>query len=329
MGKAKEIVLVSPVKGLPEISNFKFVETETPGIPENGILCETIYLSVDPFMILKFQGNYREKEFDLNTVPFGGGVGKIIASKNSNFKEGNFVFGECYPWKTIVNFSEEDLKKLEILPSNYPPSLSLGALGLTGMTAYFGLLSICQPKEGETVLITGASGAVGTLVGQIAKIKGCTVIGITSSNEKGQILKKEFGFDQYLTNDNKNLSKAIKEIAPQGIDCFFDNVGGPIFDAVMENLNLNARISLCGAICQYSGECQTGPRWNMTLVLKQARMEGFIYSQFSSQFETARKEIRDWIKSGKLNPKETIFKGIETLPKALNDMSTCGNRFEK
>jgi len=312
----------------PKLDNFKFIEEDLSPLPDNGILVKTIFLSVDPYM----RGRMNDEKsyvspFQLNEVIVGGGVGQIMESNNSEYPVGNLVYSFEYPWKTLVQFEGENLKKLEKLDIEIDhPSYALSILGMPGMTAYFGLTEICQPKKGEVVLVTGAAGAVGSLVGQIAKIIGCKVIGIAGSDEKIKKLK-ELGFDEAINyKDCDNLSEAIKKACPDGIDCFYDNVGGPTMDIVIDNLNIGARITLCGAISQYNGKNMTGPRKNWTMITKGIKAQGFIvFREFQNRYHEGFKQMGQWLKEGKLKMEETSVDGFENAPQGFVDLFSGKN----
>lgn len=249
----------------------------------------------------------------------GGVVGQVVESKNPKFKPGDIVQGE-FGWQEYAVSDGKGIRKID--PSIAPISTAIGVLGMPGLTAYFGLLEIGQPKAGETVVISGAAGAVGMVVGQIAKIKGCRVVGIAGSDDKVRYLVNELGFDgAFNYKTTKNYVEKLKELCPQGIDVYFDNVGGTITDAVIPLLNVKARMSICGQISQYNLEKpETGPRWLWAMIVKQARVEGFLVFQFFDKFAPAAAEMAGWIKEGKLKYREDIVEGFENLPKAFIGM---------
>jgi len=263
--------------------------------------------------------------FELNKPISGGGVGEVIESGSDTFKKGDLIFS-LLPWKEIVAIESSNLKNVVKLQSKDHPSYALSVLGMPGMTAYFGLLHICEPKEGETIVVSGAGGAVGSLVGQIGKIKGCRVVGIAGSDEKLKILK-ELGFDVGINyKTTKDLSADLKKACPNGIDVYFDNVGGPISDAVTLQLNLNARISFCGAISQYNGEHQTGPRFNWLMITKGIKAQGFIVNrEFQKHYSSAIPEMTKWLQEGKLKMHETITEGLGNIGQAFVDMMNGKN----
>jgi NADPH-dependent curcumin reductase CurA len=285
---------------------------------KNGeVLLEGMYYSVDPYM----RGRMNDAKsytppFAIDQAIQGGVIAKVLDSKSDNLKTGDIVLGTL-PWKEKCIASEKHLKKIDT--SIAPASYYLGVLGMTGLTAYFGLMHICKPKSGETVIISGAGGAVGVVVGQIAKIQGCRVIGIAGSDKKTKLLKTEFSFDETINyKTTKDMKKAIAALCPNGVDIYFDNVGGEISDAVIANINFNARIALCGQIALYnSTETPVGPRLQPMLLTRSVLMQGFIVSNFQNEFPEGIKHLAEWVKDEKIKFTETIENGFDQLPKAL------------
>lgn len=315
--KTQQIVLISRPKGLPTLENFKIEDIELFAIKDGEILLEGMYYSVDPYM----RGRMNDAKsyvppFETGQPINGGVIAKVIESKSNDFKIGDVVTGNL-PWQKQMINDGKGLQKIDV--STIPATYYLGILGMTGLTAYFGLLHIGNPKEGETVVISGAAGAVGTVVGQIAKIKGCHVIGIAGSDKKIELLKEEFGFDDAINyKTNPDIKGTIAKACPKGVDVYFDNVGGEISDAVISNINFHARIPLCGQISLYNTtETPIGPRLQPMLLTRSVLMQGFIVSNFQSQFPEGIKQLATWVKEGKLKSTETIAHGFEKLPKAL------------
>ena len=244
------------------------------------------------------------------------GVGKIISSKDKDFIENEYVVG-WLGWQKYAVVSKSAIQ-IKINPNEVPLSANLGALGLNGITAFAGLVDICKPKTNETIVVTTAAGSVGSAVGQIAKIYGCKIIGFTSSDEKAEICKKEFGYDEVINYKKAdNLSSCLNQIAPNGVDCFFDNVGGEQFDAVMENLNINARVVICGTIGMPSYPIPNGPRINRTLLVKRAKIEGLLVLDYFDRYQEIYDQLAQWFKDGKLKNKEDISDGLLTAPASL------------
>ena len=302
---------------MPKESDFRLVSAPMPSPASGQVLLRTLFLSVDPYMRGRMTGirTYADP-VDIGQLMVGGTVGKVVQSTNPQFHAGDVVAG-YWGWQEFAVSDGKGLQKLDT--SLAPASTALGVLGMPGMTAYFGFLDICQPKPGETVVVSGAAGAVGSLVGQIAKIKGCRAVGIAGTDEKLAWLTGELGFDaafNYKTTEN--YVAKLKELCPQGIDCYFDNVGGPVTDAVLPVLNVRARISICGQISQYnSAKPELGVRPYVFLLTKQARAEGFIISQFMNRFPEGIAQMAQWIKEGKLKHREQIVEGFENAPRAL------------
>jgi hypothetical protein len=316
----RKFILASRPQGMPKESDFKLVEAPVL-VPNAGeMIVKTLYVSVDPYM----RGRMNDAKsyaapVEIGGVMVGGVVGEVVASNNARFAVGDIAQGE-FGWQEYAISNGKGVRKVE--PEIAPISTALGVLGMPGLTAYFGLLDIGQPKPGETVVVSGAAGAVGTIVGQIAKIKGCRVVGIAGSDDKVRYLESELGFDgAFNYKTAKNYVEKLRHLCPQGIDVYFDNVGGPITDAVIPLLNPHARLSICGQISQYNLEKpETGPRWLWALIVKQARAEGFLVFQFADRFQQAVVGMAHWIKEGKLKYKEDIVDGFENLPRAFIGM---------
>jgi len=314
---SQQFVLRARPAGMPKESDFQLVEVPIPALAQGQLLLATLFLSVDPYMRGRMTGlrTYADP-VDIGQVMIGGTVGKVIQSTHPSFQVGDVVAG-YWGWREFAVSDGKGLQKLD--PRLAPPSTALGVLGMPGMTAYFGFLDICQPKQGETVVVSGAAGAVGSLVGQIARIKGCRAVGIAGSDDKVGWLTSELGFDaafNYKTSGN--YIQTLKELCPSGIDCYFDNVGGAITDAVLPLLNVRARLSICGQISQYNAaQPEPGVRPYIYLLTKQARAEGFIVSQFADRFPQGVRQMAEWLKEGKVRYRETVINGFENMPRAL------------
>ena len=316
----RQITLAARPVGYPEESDFELVEKPVPVPGEGEILVRALYLSVDPYMRGRMN-NVKSyvPPIQIGEVMGGGVVGEVLKSNNPNFQEGDIVEG-LLGWQEYAISNGQGLRKID--PEIAPLSTALGVLGMPGLTAYFGLIDICDPKPGETVVVSGAAGAVGSLVGQIAKIKGCRVVGIAGTDEKVDYLVNELGFDaafNYKTTDD--YFQKLQELCPAGIDVYFDNVGGEITDAVFRLINTKARISICGQISQYNLEQpEMGPRLLWTLIVKQARVEGFLVFQFADKYAEGIHQMARWLKEGKLKYTEEIAEGIENAPQAFIGM---------
>lgn len=312
----RSFLLVSRPKGEPTKDNFKLIEEEIPKIQDGEMLIQTIYLSVDPYMRGRMRGvKTYTSPFELNEVLTGGVVGKVIESKHSQFSVGDIVEGRL-GWSDYSVSNGKGIRKVD--PNLAPISTALGVAGMPGLTAYFGLLDIGKPKKGETVVVSAASGAVGSVVGQIAKLKGCRVVGIAGSKAKNEYLEKELGFDATINYKEEDVKEALKKACPDGIDIYFDNVGGEISDAVMHYLNFQARIIICGVISEYNKEeVSYGPRVHTFLLHRSALMKAFIVRDYAERFSEGYEQLGEWIKEGKLKYRETITDGLENAPDAF------------
>ncbi|MGQ7868366.1 NADP-dependent oxidoreductase [Sunxiuqinia sp. sy24] len=313
----KQFVLASRPKGTPTLQNFRKEAVELPQIQEDEVALKGLFYSVDPYM----RGRMNDAKsyvppFTIDLPLEGGVVAEVTDSKSSLFKTGDLVVG-VLPWREQMTASAKGLQKID--PAVGQASYFLGILGMTGLTAHLGLTLIGQPKAGETVVVSGAAGAVGVVVGQIAKIKGCHVVGIAGSDEKVNLLKEDFGFDEAINyKTTPDMQKAIAKACPKGVDIYFDNVGGDISDAVINNINFHARIPLCGQISLYNNtETPVGPRIQPRLLTRSALMQGFIVSDFAKHFPDALKELTGWVMADQLKFTETIIDGFDQLPSAL------------
>lgn len=316
----RQILLAARPLGFPKDSDFKLSESPVPTPSDGQILVRSIYLSVDPYM----RGRMNDVKSYAPPVPIGGVmgggvVGRVVESKNVEFQTSDIVEGR-FGWQDYAVSSGQGVRKID--PALAPISTALGILGMPGLTAYFGLLDIGKPQPGDTVVVSGAAGAVGSLAGQIAKIKGCRVVGIAGADDKVEYLTGELGFDgAFNYKTDRDYYEKLRELCPNGIDVYFDNVGGEISDAAMRLINTKARISICGQISQYNLEKpELGPRVFTMLLVKQARAEGFLVFQFLERYPEGLKQISNWIKEGKLKYKEDIEEGLENTPRAFMAM---------
>lgn len=311
-----QFILKRRPQGLPKQSDFEQSSSPVPDPGEGEVLMKTLYISLDPAM----RGWMNEARSYIAPVKLGevmraGGIGKVIASNHPKFEVGDYLQG----FIGVQQYAVSDGKGLtKIDPALAPLPLYLSTLGMTGMTAYFGLLEVGKPQAGETVVVSGAAGATGSVVGQIAKIKGCRVVGIAGGPEKCAYLTETLGFDAAIDYKSEIVRKSIKVHCPDGIDVYFDNVGGEILDTVLSKIRMHARIVICGAISQYNNTTPIqGPSNYLSLLVNRARMEGFLVFDFAKQFRSAAMEMAQWMAEGRLKSKEHIVGGIESFPETL------------
>ncbi|MEZ5856166.1 MAG: NADP-dependent oxidoreductase [Hyphomicrobiaceae bacterium] len=312
----RRVVLAKRPPGEPAESDFRVEEMPLPEMRANEVLVRVIYMSLDPYM----RGRMRDvasyaKPVAIGDVMEGGTVGEVVASDNPAFKTGDIVEGRL-GWQEYGVSLGQNLRKID--PKMAPISTANGVLGMPGMTAWFGLLEIGQPKPGETVVVSAASGAVGQVVGQLARLNGCRVVGIAGGAKKCAFIKDELGFDAAVDYKAGKLDAALAAACPNGIDVYFDNVGGPVTDAVIPLLNFWARVPLCGSISAYNAEKpEMGPRLLWPMVGRRVKMQGFIVSDFAPRFEPARRLMGELVTSGRIKYKEDIVHGIENAPRAF------------
>jgi len=322
----KTILLEKRPIGKPQLSDFKFVSNDIDTITTGELLLKTTYVSVDPYLRSRMNdAKSYIPAFELHKPISSGIIAEVIDSKNTAFKKGDFVTG-MLDWKEFQKSNGEGLLKVDA--SKAPLSTYLGVLGLTGLTAYLGLTEIGKPKKGETVVVSGAAGAVGSIVGQIAKLYGCKVIGIAGTDDKVSMLKSSLGFDEAINyNTSKNMTAAIKEAAPNGVDIYFDNVGGPISDAVLLNIKPFARFIICGAISVYNNtELPKSISVQPFLIKNSALMQGFIVFNYAEKYPEAIKQISQWLAEGKLSYTETIVEGFDAIPQTFLDLFEGKNK---
>ncbi len=328
----RQITLVSRPKGAPDESNFKTEKNPIPNPSEGEMLLRTVFLSIDPYM----RGRMSDAEsyadpVELGQVMIGGSVCRVEKSRHSDFKEGELVvaFGG---WQDYSISNGEGLLKVDKDLDH--PSYALGIMGMPGLTAYMGLLDIGEPKEGETVVVAGATGAVGSIVAQIAKIKGCKVVGVAGGDEKCKYAVETLGLDHCIDHKSENFEKELKAACRDGIDVYYENVGGKVFDAVMPLLNTCARIPLCGLISQYNAtELPSGPdrlSQLMGLILrKRMKVKGFIvFDDYGHRYGEFSKQMGTWLKEGKISYKEDIVEGLENAVEAFKGQ-LVGKNFGK
>ncbi len=312
--------------GLIKDSDFQWVETPVAPLQDGEVLVHHQYLSLDPTN----RGWAGEEDTYLPAVRIGevmrgGGIGVVEESRNPNFQEGDIVQG-LFGWQEYFTSNGETLNKLPIIPG-LPMTAYLGLFSHIGATAYFGLLEIGNPQAGETLVVSTAAGAVGSLVGQIGKIKGCHVVGLTGSDEKCKWITEELGYDAAINYKTENLAASLKQHCPNGIDVYFENVGGKILDAVLLQINKHARIALCGLISQYNAtEPVPGPYNFVQLLIKSARLEGFIVMDFMHRAQEAFQELGKWYMEGKLKYRVDLVEGLDQTVKAVNKLFDGSNQ---
>ena len=316
----RQFKLAAVPVGYPKESDFSLAQAPLASPADGQVLVKSAYLSVDPYMRGRITGvrTYADPVL-VGDVMQGGTVGQVVESKASGFAPGDYVTG-FWGWQEFASVDPKTLTKLD--PKLAPVSTALGVLGMPGMTAYFGFLEICQPKPGETVLVSGGAGAVGSLVGQIAKIKGCRAVGIAGTDDKVEWMTKELGFDAAFNyKSTSDYSAKIKELCPNGVDCYFDNVGGAITDAVFPLMNVYGRISICGQISLYNlDKPELGPRLLTFVLVKQLKVEGFIVFRWQNRYQEGIAQMAQWLREGKLKHREEVVEGFENTVKAFIGM---------
>jgi NADPH-dependent curcumin reductase CurA len=312
--KNRQFILASRPVGAPTAENFNLIDVEIPTPSQGEVLLRTVYLSLDPYMRGRMNDakSYTEP-VAIGEVMVGGAVCRVEQSRNDNFQVGDLVVAYTGWQDYAISDGEELLKLPKALIS---PSYALGVLGMPGLTAYMGLLDIGLPKAGETVVVAAASGAVGSLVGQIAKLQGCRVVGIAGNEDKCDYVTKTLGFDACVNHKNSNLAQLLTEQCPDGIDVYFENVGGAVFDAVMPLLNACARVPVCGLISQYNTtELPTGPdrlsQLMGLLLVKRIKMQGFIvFDDYGHRYNEFSQAMGQWLAEGKINYREDKVNGL-------------------
>jgi NADPH-dependent curcumin reductase len=319
--KNHQIRLAARPEGLPKNSDWQHTTEAVVEPDEGGVVIKQLMLSLDPAM----RGWMNEGKSYIPPVGIGevmraGGVGQVIASRNAKFPEGTIVntVAGVQQYATIMGAQIAKSSLYAIDTKVAPIEKWLNCLGMPGMTAYWGLMDIGQPKAGETVVVSGAAGAVGQTVGQVAKIKGCRVVGIAGGPDKCEFAVKQMGFDACIDYKNSSVKDGLKQHCPTGVDIYFDNVGGEILDTVLTRINKKARIVVCGAISQYNNTSPVkGPSNYLSLLVNRARMEGMVVFDYADRYPIAIKEIAAWMAAGKFTSREDVVHGIEQFPSAL------------
>ncbi|XP_055297766.1 prostaglandin reductase 1-like [Sitodiplosis mosellana] len=325
MVKARKFVFASIFDGEPKQSDFELQFEELPTLEDGDVLVETIYWSVDPYMRVQMP------KLPVNSTMIGENIARVIESNDPKYPVGSYVWS-FFGWRDLTIFNNNMDKKEKggnhIPPyivepiANIPLSQRLASLGMTGLSAYFGLIELCAPKANETIVISGAAGAVGSIVGQIGKILNCRVVGVAGSAEKCRWLKEELNFDAAIDYKNENIEEALQRLAPNGIDVYFDNVGGELSSIVMSQMNEFGRVALCGAISTYNlkSDRTTNIPIQPIIIAKQLKVEGFIVNRWFMRWEEGVAKLSQWILAGQLKYRETISNGFDSLPTAFIGM---------
>jgi NADPH-dependent curcumin reductase len=327
-----QVRLANRPVGLPTRDNWSFTTEAVQQPGPGGVLVKTLALSLDPAM----RGWMNDAKsyippVGIDEVMRAGGIGKVIASQNPKFALGDLVSG-ALGVQEYASFAEDQIQRAGLFKIDArlgSPNQWLNVLGMPGMTAYFGLLDVGRPKPGDTVVVSGAAGAVGQTVGQLARIKGCRVVGIAGGRAKCDWVVNELGFDACIDYKGGNVKAGLKEHCPKGVDVYFDNVGGEILDDVLARLARGARIVICGAISQYNNTTPVqGPKNYLSLLVHRARMEGMVVFDYADRFPVAVAELAGYLKAGRIKSKEDVVNGLETFPEALTKLFT-GENFGK
>ena len=321
-GVNRQFLLAARPQGMVKQSDFEYREVDTPAIGPGQVLIKTTRISLDPSMRgqMENRADY-VAPLQIGDVMRAGATGEIVESNNDKYPVGACVYGSFGMQDYCV--SDGNNPPMRTFDADIEPELALGVLGNTGMTAYFGLLDLGEPKPGDMVVISGAAGATGSIAGQIAKIKGCSVVGMAGSDEKCQWLTDELGFDAAINYKTENVGARLDALCPDGINIYFDNVGGEILDLCLARIATNARVVICGGISRYNLEGPIpGPRNYFNLVFRRARMEGFIVLDYAPRFPEAIAEMRQWLADGKLKHGATVIEGFETTARRA-DQTVC------
>lgn len=314
-----QVRLAARPVGMPRQSDWKFTSEPVREPADGEVLVKNLYLSLDPAMRgWMNEGRSYIRPVGIDEVMRAGGVGQVVASKSPRFAVGDHVAGTLGVQEYWVGKADDREAALHKVDPALPLPKYLNALGMPGMTAYFGLLDIGQPKPGETVVVSGAAGAVGQTVGQVAKHKGCRVVGIAGGKAKCDFVVNELGFDACIDYKNESVREGLKTHCPKGVDIYFDNVGGDILDDVLAKLAMKARIIICGAISQYNNTTPVkGPANYLSLLVNRARMEGMVVFDYADRYHLAAAEMAGWMKEGSFKSREDIVKGLDKFPEAL------------
>jgi NADPH-dependent curcumin reductase CurA len=325
MARNLQVTLVSRPVGEPKESDFAVVEAAVPEPAEGGALVRNLWLSLDPYMRGRMsEARSYARPVELGEVMTGQGVGEVVESRSPRFAAGELVTGP-FGWQELAAVPAQHLRRID--PEIAPISTALHVLGMTGLTAYFGLFDVCRPLPGDTVVVSAASGAVGQIVGQLARIAGCRAVGLAGSPEKVEDLQELYGYDAGIDYKAEDAGEALERACPGGVNVYFDNVGGEISAAVHRRLAQGARIAICGQISDYNQEPpQGGPRSLRFMIVRRVRMEGFLVSDFAHLFEPALERLTGWFREGRLRYREDVVEGLDHAPRAFIGLLRGENR---
>jgi NADPH-dependent curcumin reductase CurA len=316
--KNLQVLLASRPQGWVSEENFRIVEADIPRANDGEVLVRNLYLSLDPYMRMRMDaGKSYAPPVEVGEVMVGGGVGEVMDSRDPRFFKGDIVTGR-FGWQLFAAVPGTGLRKVDAAAA--PISTALGVVGMPGVTAWYGLLKIGEPKAGETVVVSAAAGAVGSVVGQIAKLKGCRAVGIAGGAEKCRYVTGRLGFDACVDYKSASFESDLGTAVPGGIDIYFENVGGRILDAMLPRLNAFSRIPFCGYVSEYNPGAGYGVRNLRQLLVSRSRLQGFIISEHLDVWEQALKELAGWVAAGKLAYHETVTEGLENAPGAFIGM---------
>jgi len=318
------VTLASRPTGVPDESNFELVEQPVPEPGPGEVLVRVLWTSVDPYQRGRMSdARSYAKPVQVGEVMTAQGVGEVVESNDPRFEPGDLVVGQL-GWQDYAVVRAGSLRKV---PRELdPPTLALHVIGATGFTAYFGLLDVCRPKPGDTIVVSGAAGAVGQIVGQIARLAGCRTVGIAGGPEKATDLRELYGYDVAIDYKNADVRASLKEACPDGVDVYFDNVGGEISRAVHGRLTVGARIAICGQVSQYNAARPEPSFHPGLLIVFRATMQGFLVSDYAHRFDEAARRLARWVADGKLRWREDVTDGLENAPRAFLGMLRGENR---
>jgi len=316
--KNLQVLLASRPQGWVSEDNFRIVETGIPRPADGEVLVRNLYLSLDPYMRMRMDaGKSYAPPVEVGEVMVGGCVGEVIEARDPRFSKGDIVTGR-FGWQLFAVCAGTGVRKVDT--AGAPISTALGVIGMPGVTAWYGLLKIGEPIGGETVVVSAASGAVGSVVGQLAKIKGCRAVGIAGGPEKCRYVTSQLGFDACVDYKSAGFESDLRAAVPDGIDIYFENVGGRVLDAILPHLNAFARIPFCGYVSEYNPGEGYGVRHLRQLLVNRARLQGFIISEHLDIWDQALRELAGWVAAGKLKYHETVTVGLENAPRAFIGM---------